>query len=409
MQKVTEKFLRYIKTDTQSDPNSESHPSTKKQFDLAMKLKKELEDIGLQNINLNEKCYLTATLPTNSSDKNIPTIGFIAHLDTAPDTSGANVKPKIVENYNGSDIVLDADNKKILSPKDFPELNNYIGQTLITTSGDTLLGADDKAGIAEIVTAMEYIIDNPEIKHGTIEIAFTPDEEIGQGAHFFDVEKFNAEYAFTVDGGEIGELEFENFNAAVANIEILGRNVHPGTAKNQMINSMHIATELDNSLPVEQRPEYTEGYEGFFHLTKITGTVDKTNMQYIIRDHNKQKFNQKKALFLTLVNLLNQKYGTSAVKIEIKDQYYNMLEKIIPVMHIVDKATKAIEAAGIQPKKVPIRGGTDGSQLSYKGLPCPNIFAGGHNFHGIYEYIPVQSMEKATEVIVNIVKEFTKK
>ena len=409
MKQVTEKFLRYIKIDTKSDPESNTHPSTYKQFDLAVKLKKELEEMDLSNVNMSDKCYLTATLPSNSKKEGIPTVGFIAHMDTAPDMSGENVKPQRIENYDGTPILLNEEKNIYLSPKDFPELKKYIGQELITTDGTTLLGADDKAGIAEIMTAIEYLVNNPEIKHGDIKIAFTPDEEIGQGADFFDVEKFNADFAFTIDGGEIGELEYENFNAAVLSIEIQGRNVHPGTAKNQMINAIEVGSEFNNSLPQEEKPEHTEGYEGFFHLMKFEGTVEKAKMQYIIRDHDMNRFEDRKALTKTITKKINTKYSDETISIEMKDQYYNMKEKIKPVMHIIDVAEQAIKDAGVEPKIKPIRGGTDGSRLSYMGLPCPNIFAGGHNFHGKYEFVPIKSMEKAAEVIVNIAIALEKK
>ncbi len=404
MSRITERFFRYIKTDTQSDPNSSTTPSTVKQFDLAKTLKAELEEMGLSNVNLTEKCYLTASLNANISGDSIPSIGFIAHMDTAPDLSGANVKPKVTENYDGGDIILDAENNVVLSPKDFPELLNYVGQKIITTDGKTLLGGDDKAGITAIMEALKYLTDNPDIKHGNIRVAFTPDEEIGRGADYFNVEKFKADFAYTVDGGEIGELEYENFNAAGAKITIKGRNVHPGTAKNQMINSQHIALELNAFLPPQQRPEHTEGYEGFFHLIEMNGTVDETKMTYIIRDHDRELFEKKKITLTNIVFILNDKYGEGTVTLEMEDQYYNMREKIEPVMFIVDLAEQAMKEAGVEPIKKPIRGGTDGSRLSFMGLPCPNIFTGGHNFHGRYEYLPVESLIKAKEVIVNIAK-----
>jgi len=401
MEKVTDKFLRYVKIDTKSDDNSNTFPSTKKQFDLANLLVKELQEIGLTDASVDEKGYVMATLPSNI-DKDIPTIGFIAHMDTSPDMSGENVKPKLVENYYGNDIVLNEEKNIVLSPNDFPDLKDYIGKTLITTDGTTLLGADDKAGVAEIMTAVEYLVNNPSIKHGTIKVAFTPDEEVGQGADYFDVEKFGADYAYTIDGGAIGELEYENFNAAGAKITIQGRNVHPGSAKNKMINSMEIAMELDAMLPENQKPQYTENYEGFFHLIGIKGEVEETTIQYIIRDHNRNKFEQKKELIKKAVEFLNIKYGENTIVLELKDQYYNMKEKIEPVMHIVDIANRAMNEVGVTPKVKPIRGGTDGARLSYMGLPCPNIFTGGHNFHGKYEYICVESMEKAVEVILKI-------
>lgn len=406
MKPVVEKFLRYAKIDTQSDPNSNTSPSTNKQFDLAAKLKRELEEMDLSNIKMSDKCYLTATLPANTNRTDIPKIGFIAHMDTSPDMTGTNVKPRFVENYDGTPILLNEEKNIYLSPKDFPELKNYVGKTLITTDGNTLLGADDKAGIAEIMTALEYLIAHPEIEHGDIKVAFTPDEEIGRGADHFDVKRFDADFAYTLDGGEIGELEYENFNAAEMKINISGRNVHPGTAKNQMINAVEIGIEFNNSLPQEAKPEHTTGYEGFFHLMKFEGTVENAFMQYIIRDHDMNLFQEKKALAKKIAKDLNNKYREDTIIPEIKDQYFNMREKIKPVMHIVDTAKKAIEMAGVKPLIKPIRGGTDGSRLSFMGLPCPNLFTGGHNFHGRFEYIPVESMEKATEVIINIVKLF---
>jgi len=403
MKNVKYKFLKYIAFDTKSDPESDTNPSTVKQFELAKELERELENLGLKNIKLTDKCYLYATLPSNS-DKKLPTIGFISHIDTAPDTSGENVKAQIIKDYDGNDIVLNEPKNIILSPKDFPELKKYIGQTLITTDGTTLLGADDKAGIASIMTAVEYLVNHPEIKHGTVKIAFTPDEEIGRGADFFDVDFFGADFAYTVDGGEIGELEFENFNAASLNVTVKGRNVHPGTAKNQMINSINIAHEFHAMLPNIKRPEHTTGYEGFFHLMNISGTVDETKMAYIIRDHDREKFEDMKKHVEAVADLLNKSHHKEIISVKMKDSYYNMREKIEPVFHIVETAKQAMLDAGIKPKIKPIRGGTDGSRLSYMGLPCPNIFTGGHNFHGIYEYISLNSMIKAVEVIVNIVK-----
>ncbi|MGF7057597.1 peptidase T [Brassicibacter mesophilus] len=401
MEKVTDKFLRYVKIDTKSDENSKTFPSTKKQFNLANLLVKELKEIGLNDASVDEKGYVMATLSSNI-DKDVPTIGFIAHMDTSPDMSGENVNPIFVDNYNGNDIILNSEKNIVLSPKNFSDLKEYIGKTLITTDGTTLLGADDKAGIAEIITAIEYLVNNPSIKHGTIKVAFTPDEEVGQGADYFDVEKFGADYAYTIDGGTIGELEYENFNAAGAKITIQGRNVHPGSAKNKMINSMEIAIELNAMLPENQKPQYTENYEGFFHLVGINGEVEETTIQYIIRDHDKDNFEQKKKLIKKVVEFLNIKYGENTLSLELKDQYYNMKEKIEPVMHVVDIASRAMNEVGVSPKIKPIRGGTDGARLSYMGLPCPNIFTGGHNFHGKYEYICVESMEKAVEVILKI-------
>jgi len=403
MKQVKYKFLKYIKFDTKSNPESNSSPSTVKQFELAKELQIELEALELKNVKLTDKCYLYASLPSNS-DKKVPVIGFIAHMDTAPDTSGENVNPQIHEDYNCEDIVLNEKENIILSPNDFPELKKYKGQTIITTDGTTLLGADDKAGVASIMTAIEYLQKHPEIKHGDIKIAFTPDEEIGRGADHFDVDFFNAEFAYTIDGGEIGELEYENFNAASLSVTVSGRNVHPGTAKNQMINSINVAHEFHAMLPNIKRPEHTDGYEGFYHLMDISGTIDETKMTYIIRDHNRAKFEEMKEHVVHVAELLNKSHHKELIKLEIKDSYYNMHEKIEPVMHIIDFAKQAMKDANVKPKIKPIRGGTDGSRLSYMGLPCPNIFTGGHNFHGKYEYISLQSLEKAVEVIVNITK-----
>ncbi len=400
---VAERFLHYVRLDTQSDSSSDTIPSTRKQLNLGMELVAELNRLGLSDVNMNEKGYTMATLPSNSK-KRLPVVGFVAHIDTSPDFSGKNVKPKIVTNYNGEDIILNKDLDLILSPVDFPELLQYKGQTLITTDGTTLLGADDKAGVAEIITAMEFLLAHPEIEHGTVKIAFTPDEEIGRGAHHFDVQAFGADFAYTIDGGEIGEIEFENFNAAQASIIVKGRNVHPGSAKDKLVNASLIAMEFNAMLPSSQRPEYTTGYEGFFHLTEMSGTVEHAKLNYIIRDHNKERFEQRKVLVQSIAALINQSYGNTWVEVEIKDQYYNMREKIEPVMHIVKMAERAIYEAGIKPLVRPIRGGTDGSILSFRGLPTPNIFAGGHNFHGKYEFVPVESMEKAVEVIYRIVQ-----
>lgn len=407
MEKVKDKFLRYIKIDTKSDPDSKTAPSSKKQFDLAIKLKAEMEMLGLNNITLSDKCYLSATLPANT-DKEIPVVGFISHLDTSPDTPGNGVTPQIIENYDGEDIILSHDDNIILSPDDFPDLRKYIGQTIIATNGKTLLGADDKAGIAEIMSAVEFLVNNPDIIHGKIKIAFTPDEEIGRGADHFNVEKFGADFAYTVDGGEIGELEFENFNAASLEVNIQGRNVHPGTAKNQMINAIQIANLFNSMLPQNQKPEHTDGYDGFFHPVQIKGTIDNAKIEYIIRDHDKAKFETKKQIAYDIAQIINKIHNKNIITLNITDSYYNMSEKIKPVMHIVEYAKKAMEDAGIKPIIKPIRGGTDGSKLSFMGLPCPNIFTGGHNFHGIYEYIPVNSMEKASEVIINICKNLAK-
>jgi len=397
---LIDRFISYVKIDTQSDENSDQTPSTSKQFNLAKELERELNDIGLSEISLDNNCYLMATLPANTHKK-VPTIGFIAHLDTSPDMSGQNVKPRIVKNYDGNDIILNEVSNIVLSPNDFPELLNHKGEDLIVTDGNTLLGADDKAGVAEIMTAIEYLLDHPEIKHGKIRIGFTPDEEIGRGPDKFDVEKFGAKWAYTMDGGEIGELEYENFNAASAKISIQGRNVHPGYAKNKMINALHIANELVSMLPANERPEYTDGYEGFFHLTSIQGTVDEATVSYIIRDHDRTKFENRKKQMVNAVNFLNTIYD-HRIKLELKDQYYNMREKIEPVPHVIDYAFRAMQEVGVTPIVRPIRGGTDGARLSFMGLPCPNIFAGGLNFHGRYEFIPIPSMYKAVDVIVKI-------
>jgi len=401
-EKILERFLRYVKTDTQSNPDSTQFPSTEKQFQLAKMLTDDLKDAGLIDISLDKNGYVMATLPSNI-EAIVPVIGFLAHMDTSPDMSGTNVNPQVVNNYNGEDILLNKSAGLTLKTDDFPEIKQYKGQTIITTDGTTLLGADDKAGIAEIVTAMEYLVLHTEIKHGTVKVGFTPDEEVGRGVDFFDVKKFGAKYAYTIDGGEIGELEYENFNAAKAKVLIQGRNVHPGTAKNKMINSLIVANEFNNLLPVEQRPEFTSNYEGFFHLTKLEGTVENSVIDYIIRDHDRKKFEDKKAVMLDIADLLNRKYPSETIKIEIQDQYFNMREKIEPVFHIVEIARRAIEDLGIQPKIIPVRGGTDGSRLSYMGLPCPNIFAGGQNFHGKFEYVPLESMIAATNVIIRIV------
>lgn len=403
MEKVKNRFLRYIKFDTKSNPDSLSCPSTDTQKIFGQELVKELNEIGLSNVTIDDNCYIMATLPSNC-DTTKQVIGFISHLDTASDMDGKVTNPKIIPSYDGNDIILNEKNNIILKTKDFPEIKNYIGQEIITTDGTTLLGADDKAGVAEIITAIDYLINHPEIKHGEIKIGFTPDEEIGRGADLFDVKSFGADYAYTIDGGEIGELEYENFNAASAKIKINGRNVHPGSAKNKMINSSLIGMELNSLLPVNEVPQHTENYEGFFHLANINGTVEETNLEYIIRDHCKEKFELKKELMTNIVNFLNQKYGTGTVELILKDSYYNMKEKVEPVYHIVESAIAALKQADIEPKVVPIRGGTDGARLSYMGLPCPNIFTGGHNFHGKYEYIPVPSMEKAVETIINIIK-----
>lgn len=402
MENLLNRFLRYVQIDTQSDPESKTSPSTVKQFDLAKLLVEELRELGLSDVKLDEHCYVYATLPGNVTDKQVPTIGFIAHLDTTPDFTGHNVKPLVHENYDGGDLVLNKDLNIILSPKEFPELTGYKGQTIITSDGTTLLGADDKAGIAEIMTALEYLVKNPRIKHGEIRIAFTPDEEIGRGTEHFDVQGFGADFAYTVDGGPIGELEFENFNAAEAKVLVHGKNVHPGTAKNKMINSIRVAMEFDSLLPQHERPEHTEGYEGFYHLMSFKGDVEKSQLHYIIRDHDRQKFEARKQMFKDIAEFLNKKYNRDLIELDLRDQYYNMREKIEPVMYIVNLAEQAMQSAGVEPKIKPIRGGTDGAMLSFKGLPTPNLFTGGHNFHGRYEYIPLQSMQKAVEVIVKI-------
>ena len=400
---LIDRFVGYVTTDTESDASSPTTPSTEKQWDLANKLYEELKAIGMTEVTIDDKAYVMATLESNVQYQ-VPTIGFVSHFDTSPDFTGANVKPQIHENYDGGDIVLNEEKQIVLSPSYFEDLLLYKGQTLITTDGTTLLGADDKAGITEIVSAMEYLINNPEIPHGRIRVCFTPDEEIGRGAHHFDVEKFGADWAYTMDGSQIGELEYENFNAAGAVVTIKGKIVHPGYAKGKMINSMYIATEFINALPANETPETTEGREGFYHLYDQQGSVDETKLQYIIRDHDREKFEARKATFQDIARLLNEKHGAGTVTVTLKDQYYNMREKIEPVMHIVTLAEQAMQEAGITPIIKPIRGGTDGSQLSFMGLPCPNIFAGGHNFHGRYEYVPVESMEKAIEVIVNIAR-----
>ncbi len=401
MEKLIERFLKYVKINTQSDENSKTFPSTPEQTGFMNMLAEELKEIGLQDVEVDENSYLFATVPSNI-DKQVPTIGFIAHVDTSPDFTAKNVNPIIIENYVGKKLVLNEKKSIVLSPRDFPALNNYIGQPLITTDGTTLLGADNKAGVAEIITAMEILINNPDIKHGPIRVGFTVDEEIGRGADKFDVEKFGAEFAYTIDGGPIGELEYENFNAASAKISIQGLNVHPGTAKNRMKNSMHIALELEGMLPGNEKPEYTDGYEGFYHLMEFNGNVDHTKISYIIRDHDKEEFAKKKKLMIKIVDHLNVKYGSRTVKLTMVDQYYNMREKVEPVFHVVELALKAMNEAGVTPKVKPIRGGTDGARLSYMGLPCPNIFSGGHNFHSRYEFIPIKSMEKAVQVIVKV-------
>ena len=404
MERLLERFLTYVQVDTQSDPESANTPSTSKQWNLARLLEKEMRAMGLSNVYLDEKAYLTATLPANT-EKNIPVIGFVSHFDTSPDFSGENVKPRIISDYDGNAIVLNHNTQIMLSPSEFPELLNYIGQTLIVTDGTTLLGADDKAGIAEILTAMEYLLAHPEIQHGEIRICFTPDEEIGRGAHHFNVEDFGAQWAYTIDGSQIGELEYENFNAAKARITTHGKSVHPGYAKDKMVNALSILRSLLSELPKDEVPEKTEGREGFFHVHNLQGGVELAIADLIIRDHDRELFERRKEL----LEELTAKYRNDAkatIELEISDQYYNMREKIVPVMEIVAIAERAMHAVGVTPIIKPIRGGTDGSQLSFMGLPCPNIFAGGHNFHGKYEFIPLESMEKAVQVIVKIC-EFT--
>lgn len=405
---LLDRFISYAKIDTQSDPNSNKTPSTEKQWDLAHKLHQELLDIGLKDVQIDENAYIMATLPANV-DHDVATIGFISHFDTSPDYTGTNVKPQIHKNYQGGDIVLNEVENVVLSPTYFEDLNKYKGQTIITTDGTSLLGADDKAGLTEIVSAMKYLIDHPEIKHGTIKVGFTPDEEIGRGAHKFDVKAFGADYAYTMDGSEIGELEYENFNAAEAKIKFHGRIVHPGYAKGKMKNAMYMASEFIQSLPNNEVPEQTEAYEGFFHLTEMSGEVEEACLHYIIRDHDQTKFEARKQLIKDITTLITDKYGEDAISVEIKDQYFNMKEHILPVKHIVDIAEEAMKALDIIPIIKPIRGGTDGAQLSYMGLPCPNIFAGGHNFHGKFEYLPLNNLVKATEVIIKIAELTAKK
>ncbi|MBQ7743025.1 MAG: peptidase T [Bacteroidaceae bacterium] len=398
---IVERFLNYTKFDTQSAEDSQTTPSTEKQWAFARYLKGELEDIGLDDVELDEHGYLYAVLPANTNKK-APEIGFIAHMDTSPDCSGADINPRIVECYDGGDIVLDAEADIRISPQTFPELLSHKGEDIIVTDGHTLLGADDKAGIAEIVQAMVWLMEHPEIEHGNIHVAFNPDEEIGMGAHKFDVEKFGCEWAYTMDGSEVGELEFENFNAASAKIAVTGMSVHPGYAKGKMLNAGRIAAELVAMMPEAETPEQTEGYEGFFHLTGMSGNVERAELSYIIRDHDRKRFEQRKEQIVEVCNTLNEKYGSTVVKAEVKDQYYNMREKVEPMMHVIDIAIKAMERAGVPVKIQPIRGGTDGAQLSFKGLPCPNIFAGGMNFHGPLEYLPIPSMHKAMDTIVQI-------
>lgn len=404
MKSITDRFLQYVAMDTQSDEQSNSQPSTIGQLDLQLVLLQELSAMDVI-VNLDSNGYLTAHIPANI-EGDIPAIGFIAHVDTSPDCPGNNINPQIVENYNGDDIVLNKERGIVLSPQAFPELKNYIGQTLITTDGTTLLGADDKAGIAAIMQAIKYIVEHPDMPHGNIYFAFTPDEEVGRGTKHFDTQRFAAQYAYTIDGGEVGEIEFENFNAATATLVIHGTNIHPGYAKGKMISAINLAMEIDGMLPKSERPETTEGYEGFYHLTNLEGSVEKATMQYIIRDHDKTKFQQRKDTLTDIAQTINDKYGNNTVEISITDTYYNMKEVVQQHYHIVEKAMQAMEYCGITPKVRAIRGGTDGATLSFKGIPCPNIFAGGHNFHGRYEYLPVQSMAKTTEVILQIITLF---
>ena len=401
MEKLIERFLKYVSFETTSDEEAGVTPSTPGQMVLAKYLKEELESLGLQEVFLDENGYLYATLPANI-DQQVPVVGFIAHMDTAPDMSGKNVTPRIVQNYDGGDIVLSEADHIVLSPTQFPELKNHVGEDLIVTNGNTLLGADDKAGIAEIISGVEYLMQHPEIKHGKIRIAFNPDEEIGLGAHKFDVERFGCDFAYTFDGGEVGELEFENFNAAAAKLTFTGRNVHPGTAKNKMINSIRVANQFISMLPSHETPEHTEGYEGFYHVVGFSGSVEQTVVNYIIRDHSRERFESRKREFQHLTNKINAEYGEGTLKLELRDQYYNMREKIEPVMYVIDIAKEAMLASDVEPVVKAIRGGTDGAQLSFKGLPCPNIFAGGMNMHGRFEYVPIPSMEKAMKVMVKI-------
>ena len=405
---ILNRFLQYVAIDTQSDDTSTTFPSTAKQFDMLNLLHDQLKAFGLADVSIDTNGYVMGTLPSNTSKK-VPVIGFVSHVDTSPDMSGANVKPRLIENYDGNEIILNPEKNIVMTPVDFPELNDYLGQTLIVTDGTTLLGADDKAGVTEIMAAIEYLVKHPEIEHGTLKVGFTPDEEVGRGVDFFDVKKFGADFAYTMDGGGIGELEYENFNAAGAKVIIQGRNIHPGYAKNKMKNAILMAMEFNALLPVNERPEFTQDYEGFYHLIKTEGSVENAFIQYIIRDHDRPKFELKKQFFKDCVDFMNKRYGEGSFTLEMKDQYYNMREMVEPVYHIVATAQEAMEQLGIIPKVVPIRGGTDGARLSYMGLPCPNIFAGGHNFHGKMEYVPLESMVKATEVILKIVELYTKR
>lgn len=403
MDQIVNRFLKYVSFDTQSDEASSSTPSTEKQFRLAEYLVEELRAVGLEEVEMDTQGYVYATLPSNVEHA-VPTIGFIAHIDTSPDASGANVQPRIVQNYDGTDIVLDAEAGIVTAVEKFPELLRHVGEDLIVTDGHTLLGADDKAGIAEIVSAMAYLVQHPEVKHGRVRVAFNPDEEIGRGAHQFDVERFGCEWAYTMDGGEVGELEFENFNAASARIDITGVSVHPGFAKDKMVNAARLATELVQKMPAAEVPEATTGYEGFFHLTGLSGSVERATLNFIIRDHDRERFEARKAMLRGLVQGMNLKYGYEAIALQLDDTYYNMREKVEPVMHIIDIAREAMEAAGVEPQIKAIRGGTDGAQLSFMGLPCPNVFAGGLNFHGPHEFLPIPNLKKACEVVINIVR-----
>lgn len=403
MDQIVNRFLKYVSFDTQSDEASSSTPSTEKQFRLAEYLVEELRAVGLEEVEMDAQGYVYATLPSNVEHA-VPTIGFIAHIDTSPDASGANVQPRIVQNYDGTDIVLDAEAGIVTTVEKFPELLRHVGEDIIVTNGHTLLGADDKAGIAEIVSAMAYLVQHPEVKHGRVRVAFNPDEEIGRGAHQFDVERFGCEWAYTMDGGEVGELEFENFNAASARIDITGVSVHPGFAKDKMVNAARLATELVQKMPAAEVPEATTGYEGFFHLTGLSGSVERATLNFIIRDHDRERFEARKAMLRGLVQGMNLKYGYEAIALQLDDTYYNMREKVEPVMHIIDIAREAMEAAGVEPQIKAIRGGTDGAQLSFMGLPCPNVFAGGLNFHGPHEFLPIPNLKKACEVVINIVR-----
>ena len=403
MDQIVNRFLKYVSFDTQSDEASSSTPSTEKQFRLAEYLVEELRAVGLEEVEMDTQGYVYATLPSNVEHA-VPTIGFIAHIDTSPDASGANVQPRIVQNYDGTDIVLDAEAGIVTAVEKFPELLRHVGEDIIVTDGHTLLGADDKAGIAEIVSAMAYLVQHPEVKHGRVRVAFNPDEEIGRGAHQFDVERFGCEWAYTMDGGEVGELEFENFNAASARIDITGVSVHPGFAKDKMVNAARLATEFVQKMPAAEVPEATTGYEGFFHLTGLSGSVERATLNFIIRDHDRERFEARKAMLRGLVQGMNLKYGYEAIALQLDDTYYNMREKVEPVMHIIDIAREAMEAAGVEPQIKAIRGGTDGAQLSFMGLPCPNIFAGGLNFHGPHEFLPIPNLQKACEVVIQIVR-----